>query len=232
MREQILDVIRTNRISSVEIADALDKSGVLSGLKPLNGGKYIAGEVYYTCTWSESNWPLHEQIQQIPSNSIIYVDAIGCDDRAIFGDIVAKWLMLYQKAAGIVVNGLLRDIHRLRKEGYPIWCTGVTPLGCYNHEVPRSSEIDIYIERQRRRFEGALLIADDSGCTLIEKEKVTNKFLERLQFLELQEDIWYFCTDTLKLSTFETICKKNYLSESELLPESLRKSLEQFEKDK
>lgn len=103
MRNEILDTIRTNRISSVEVADALGKKGVLPGIQPLNTGKFVAAEVFYTCTWAESNWPLHEQVQSIPANRFVYVDAIGCDGRAIFGDIVAKWLMLYQRDRKSVV---------------------------------------------------------------------------------------------------------------------------------
>lgn len=231
MREQILETISTNRISTVEVADALGKTGVLAGIQPLNTGKFVAAEVFYACTWDESNWPLHEQIQDVPPGCVVYVDTLGCNDRAIFGDIVAKWLLLYQKVSGIVVNGLLRDIHRLRKEDYPIWCTGGTPLGCFNREVPRSPRVDAYIAEQRRRFDGALIVADDSGCALIEQVNQTPQLRDRMNFIELQEDIWYFCTDTLKMSTYETICKKQYLQEPDLLPRSLRESLEPFTRD-
>ena len=229
MRDKILDSIRTNRISTVEVADALGKTGVLPEIYALNAGKYIAGEVFYTCAWSESNWSLHEQIQEVPEGKIVYVDSIHCGKRAIFGDLVAKWLILYRKASGVVVNGYVRDIHRLKKEGYPIWCTGTTPLGCFNRDVPLTEEVSEYINSQRKIFEGAILIADDSGCTLIESQKQTPNLLERINFIELQEDIWYFCTDTLKLSTYETICKKKYLEDPSLLPLALKSSLDSYE---
>ena len=36
MKNKILNLIRKNRISSVELADALGKKGVIDGLMPLN----------------------------------------------------------------------------------------------------------------------------------------------------------------------------------------------------
>lgn len=231
MREQIIETIKRNRISTVEVADALGKKGVLPGISALNEGKFIVGEVFYTCTWGESNWPLHEQVQQVPDGHVVYVDTFECGNRAIFGDIVAKWLLLYQSTAGIVVSGLLRDIHRMKKEKYPIWCTGGTPLGCFNRDVTKTPEVKRYIEQQRERFDGAIMVADDSGCVIIEKSEQNAYIMERLEFLELQEDIWYFCTDTLKLSTYETICKKVYLDEPDLLPKQFNISLARHLKD-
>ena len=122
MINSILEQISTNKVSSVEVADALGKEGVIPNLKPLNSGKYVAEKVYYVSTWSCSNWPLHEQIQNVPKNSIVFVDTFNCENRAVLGDLVAKQLFVYQKVSGLVVNGYVRDAHRLIKEDYPIWC--------------------------------------------------------------------------------------------------------------
>ena len=228
MHSKIIETIRKNRISSTEVADALGKKGVITDVAPLNSGHFVVGTVHYVCTWDESNWPLHEQIQDFPEHSIVYVDTIECEGRAIFGDLVAKSLLIYGGAKGVVVNGLLRDIHRLKKENYPIWCKGVSPIGCFNREVTLRPEIEQYHTLQRQKFSDAIFVADDSGCVVIEKAEQSEEFLEKLEFIELQEDIWYFCTDTLKLSTYETICKKTYLQKPELLPIGLKERLEKY----
>ena len=156
------------------------------------------------------------------------VDTFQCEDRAIFGDLVAKSLLLYGGAKGIVVNGALRDIHRLKKENYPIWCKGVSPIGCFNKDVQLRQEVEEYRASRRLKFSDAIFVADDSGCVVIEKAEQSEEFIEKLEFIELQEDIWYFCIDTLKLSTYETICKKSYLKTPELLPAALNKRLEKY----
>ena len=231
MHNKILNIIHKNRISSTEVADALGKKGAIPKIRALNTGHFISGTAHYVCTWDESNWPLHEQIQNIPEDSIVYVDAINCEGKAIFGDLVAKSLLLYSGAKGIVVNGLLRDIHRLKKENYPIWCTGVSPIGCFNKDVPMREEIREYQKKQQQKFNGAVLIADDSGCVIIEKAEQEKDLIEKLEFIELQEDIWYFCIDTLKLSTYETICQKTYLKNPNILPDGLKIKMEQHIKD-
>ena len=61
------------------------------------------------------------------------------------------------------------------------------------------------------------MVCDDSGVALIEKQEITEKLFDRLKYIELQEDIWYYCMDSLKMSTFDIICEKKYLSEPGLI---------------
>src|SRR5688500_13562678 len=122
IKERIIDIIIKNRISSVEVADALGKTGVLDGPKALCRGKFVVGEVQYIYGHTKSNWPIHEQGEFINEGGILYVDTFDCGNMAAFGDIVAKYFILYKRVDGIVVNGLLRDVHTLVKQSYPIWC--------------------------------------------------------------------------------------------------------------
>ncbi len=230
MKTKIIHYIQKNKISSVEVSDALAKSGVLDRLTPINEGQFVVGEVEYVYTCHNSNWDLHKQIESIKENRIVFVDTFDCDNRAVLGDIVSKYLVLYKHAKAIVVNGLVRDVHRLKKENYPIWSLGSTPLGCYNKEVQIDYRLQKKIDQRKRTFQDAVLVADDSGCTLIENKLINHELYEKLEFIELQEDIWYFCIDTLKMSTYETICLKQYLDgDREILPTVLKNKLRHFE---
>lgn len=228
--DEIINYIERNRVSSVEVADALDKTGVLEGIKIFNPGHFVVGKINYFYADAESNWSLHKQIQNVEEDSLAYIDAINCKERAVFGDLVSKYLVLYKKVKGIIVNGYLRDAHRLRKENYPIWCKGVTPLGCFNNKVNTGQEIKEYINNKAKLFNGSIMVCDDSGCTLIEKRLLKKELIKKLDFIELQEDIWYFCTDTLKLSTYEAVCLKKYLSDDTLLPRNLKRKLLKIKK--
>jgi len=229
IEQRIIAIIEQNRISSTEVADALNKKGVIPGLLPVNTGKHITGKVKYAYAFNESNWPLHEQVQEIEEEDIIlFVDAFNCHDKALFGDLVAKYLILYKRVKAIVVNGLLRDIPNLRKHGYPIWYLGATPLGCFNIPVILEKETELKIKHQREFFEDGILTCDDSGCTLIKKELLNEDMLKRLELIELQEDVWFFCIDTLKWSTYETVCLKNYLNNPDVLPPILKEKVKQI----
>jgi regulator of RNase E activity RraA len=230
MKNSIVEYIRQNKISSVEISDALSKKGVIDGLKALNDGHFVVGEIEYIYTFNDSNWELHKQIEKIEKNRVVFIDVFNCSNHAVLGDIVSKYLMLYKNSKAIVVNGMVRDVHRLKKEDYPIWSSGYTPLGCFNKEVKINNEILKKVEEQKQKMVNSILVADDSGCTLIEQKNMTEEFLNKLEFIELQEDIWYFCIDTLKMSTYETICLKQYLeNEKKILPSVLKEKLKDFE---
>jgi len=228
IKQQIISIIKKNRISSVEVADALNKSGVIEGPQALIKGKFVVGEVQYIYGHSETNWPIHEQGEHVKEGGILYVDTFNCNNKAAFGDIVAKYFILYKGIEGIVVNGLMRDVHTLVKENYALWCKGITPLGCYNKNIEPTEDIINEAKIRKSYFEGGIMVCDDSGCTFIEQKQLTEEMYRKLEFIELQEDIWYYCIDTLKWSTYKTICEKAYLKERDALPESLKAKLEEF----
>lgn len=227
IERQTLEKIRTNRISTTEVADCLGKRGALPGMAPLNRGHFEVGRVFFAYAYGGSNWELHEQLREVKRGDVVMVESHGCEGKALFGELVAKYLLLYKGATAIVANGLLRDAHRLYRENWPIWSLGVTPVGCINK--PNNEELDPAVHDDwRSRYEGAVAVCDDGGVVIVPKADLTQDFLKKLDFIEIQEDIWFFCVDTKKWSTYETVCKKRYL-ETELLPDELRRSFEEFE---
>lgn len=212
--KEIIHYIRKNRVSATEVADCLGKSGALEGVFPLNRQHFAAGEIQYLYAVQSSNWTVHEELDKNPvSDKVILIDAIDVDGRAIIGDIVSKYILLYQQNAAIVCTGKMRDAHILVKENYPIWCGGVSPVGCFNTPV-KQAPFEAAIEKRREMFQGAVAVCDDSGVVVIPKHELTEAFLKKLAAIEEQEDIWYDCIDRKKWSTYKTICLKEYLRES------------------
>jgi 4-hydroxy-4-methyl-2-oxoglutarate aldolase len=229
LKAEIIDLIERNRISTVEISDALGKTGVLPELTPLVGGKFVVGEVQYVYGFNESNWSIHEQVHHIKEGGVVFVDTFDCKDKAAFGELVGKYLILYKRIKGVIVNGYLRDVHSLKKESWPLWCKGITPLGCHNKEVELTKEIEEKVKIRKELLHGSILVADDSGVTIIEKSIITEETKKKLEFIEIQEDIWFYCIDTLKWSTYETVCLKKYLTQKEVLPPPLQDKLKEFD---
>lgn len=208
-QDKIVDLIRRNRISTTEVADCLDKTGVLSGVRPIIPNQFRAGVVQVIYGYNQSNWALHDQLRNFQDGRILLAIPIDCGDRALFGSLVAKFVMLYRQGHAIVVNGPLRDMPHLLKEGWPIWCTGATPIGCFNREE------DAYLPDERAeallsKYKDSIAVCDDSGVVLIEKEYQDGEFIDKLHFIEEQEDIWFDCIDRLKWDTYDTICLKKY----------------------
>ena len=74
------------------------------------------------------------------------------------------------------------------------------------------------------------MVCDDSGVVFIPRDKIDEKLLNKLHFIEYQEDIWFYCVDTLKMSTFDTVCQKKYL-EGDILDKARLEKLAEFQKN-
>ena len=220
--DSIVDYLVRNRVSTTEVADCLGKTGVISGLLPCNQGYYKAGGIQWVYAYDESNWPVHEQIQNIKEDSIVFVDTLNCGDRAIFGELVSKYILLYHQSRAIVVNGKMRDAAAIIREKWPVWCSGYTPVGCFNRKP--ENEIDLNWKTEHLAlYDGAIAVCDDCGVVVIPKDQITEEFLNKLHHIEDQEDIWFDRLDHYKESTFDIVCKKKYLQDNVYM--SIRNSI-------
>jgi len=211
----IIDFCKANRVSTTEVADALGKKGVLKGVKPLNEHHYVVGKVFPVFTSFGSNYEVHEQIREVHSGDVVLIFTHECEDLAVIGEVVAKYLLLYKGAGAVVVSGMVRDASRLRRDNYPIWCEDSTPLGCNNLKQDRQFP-EALEQEMRSRFEGGIAICDDGGVTVIERNVVNENTLAALHRIEIQEDIWAFCLNTLKWDTKKIVCDRAYLNEPQL----------------
>ncbi|MFA7091203.1 MAG: hypothetical protein WC149_05085 [Arcobacteraceae bacterium] len=213
MKKSIIDFIKRNRVSTTEIADCLEKSGAILNTNSVNKGHFAVGNLFYVYACNGTNWDVHEQIQNIQDNDIVFIDILDNENEAVFGDLVSKYLLLYKQAGAIVTNGLLRDAPRLIKENWKIWCKGFCPVGYINDDIQKSEYQLKQIQLRKNFYNGTIAVCDDTGVVVIPKEFHNKEFLEKIKYIEDQEDIWFECIDRKKYTTFETVCLKKYLKE-------------------
>lgn len=212
MINKIIGYIKKNRVSTTEIADCLGKSGALEGIAPINQGHFKVGKVHWVYAQDESNWTVHEQVIDVKENDIVFIETFNCGNRAIIGELVSKYILLYSQAAAIIVDGKIRDAGALIRENYPIWCTGFNPVGCFNNK-PESKLPENIVFEHRSKYEGAIAVCDDCGVVIIPKECHNEWFMEKLIKIEEQEDIWFSRLDSYHENTYEIVCLKKYLTE-------------------
>jgi regulator of RNase E activity RraA len=209
IQAKIIDLIRRNRISTTEVADCMGKSGLVAGVRPITPGKHKVGPVFWAYGYNESNWAIHDRLRDFPEGAVLLAEPVQCNGRALFGSLVSKYLMLYRQACAIVVKGPLRDMPHLIKEQWSIWCTGATPIGCFNLEE------GAYLPEERVHelqgpYKEAIAVCDDSGVVVIPQSLQNDEFVQKLNKIEEQEDIWFDCIDRRKWDTFDTVCLKKY----------------------
>ena len=104
-------------------------------------------------------------IEAMPAGCVAVVDAMGVTDAGIFGDILCA-RMKKKGVAGLVTDGVLRDVAGVRGTGLPVWCQGAAappsvagltfvnwgePIGCGGVAV----------------FPDDVVVVDDDGAVLI-----------------------------------------------------------------
>jgi len=214
--DKIINFCKNNRVSTTEVADALGKSGVLPGVLPIIGSIYRVGKVRCIYTSHNSNWAVHEQIKKVLPGDVVLIFTKCCDDdRAVIGDLISKFILLYKQASAIVVVGKIRDAARLIKDRYAVWSKGVSPLGCFNKHLGDFPAEEM--SRLNELYNNGIAVCDDGGVTIIPKNRLNEDMLKRLHRIEMQEDIWSFCLDTLKWDTKKIVCDKDYLQQTDLL---------------
>lgn len=225
----IVDAIRKNRISTTEVADALGKTGVLPNLVPVTPDLHRVGVVRAIFAAFGSNHAVHEAFRAIKSGEIPVVVTHDFEERAVLGELMAKFATLYRGAEAVVALGNVRDASRLRRERYPIWSTGFTPLGATNApagQFPPDEETT-----WRGLIDGGVAVCDDAGVVVIPKASANEAMLGRLQMIEAQEDIWFYCLDTLKWDTKAIVCDRAYLDPAnrDRIPAELRDQISTFD---
>ena len=209
IKKQIIEKIRRNRISTTEVADCLGKTGVLENSFAVNRGHFAVGNVRWIYAYNESNWSVHEQAREVQEGDVVLIEAFNCGERATIGELVSKFMLLYRQAVAVVSNANLRDGNDLIKQNYPIWCKGFNPVGCFNkkNEEPLDPRIK---EEHENKYNGSIAVCDDTGVVIIPKEFHNEEFLEKLDSIENQEDIWFECLDHRKWDTYDIVCLKKY----------------------
>lgn len=212
MKDRIINYIKKNRVSTTEVADCLGKSGALEQVMPICKGHFRVGSIKWVYACSNSNYPVHDLIRDTQKDDIVFIESFNKEDRAIIGDLVSKYILLYLQASAIICNARFRDASALLRENYPIWCTGFTPVGCFNKKPDPDLDADT-IAQHKQKYDGAIAVCDDCGVVIIPKECINDDFYAKLEAIEAQEDIWFDRLDHYKENTFDIVCLKTYLNE-------------------
>lgn len=226
LETEIVDLIRKNRISTTEIADALGKTGSVPGVFPLNSLKYAVGKIRWIRPLNDSNFILHKELENVQPGEVVYVRPLNFSNVAVFGDLVAKYTLLYKQASAIVVEGNVRDTARLVREQYPIWCMSSNPVGAVNFQTHSEVELSSVLDGETY---GGIAICDEGGVVVIPKKAINEDLSKKLHHIEALEDLWHYCLNTLKWSTYDIVVKKRYLEEGQDIPISLLASITSLE---
>jgi regulator of RNase E activity RraA len=174
-------VARLRTVSTATITTVLLKKGIrrtwMQGPRPLKKDlERIAGPAFTLRfvparedlatpeSWASPR-STRAAIEAMPAGVIAVVDALGAASAGIFGDILAA-RMRQRGVAGLVTDGVVRDVAGVLDTGLPVWSAGVAapasvnsltfvgwqePIGCGGVAI----------------FPGDMIVADGDGAVVI-----------------------------------------------------------------
>jgi 3-hexulose-6-phosphate synthase/6-phospho-3-hexuloisomerase len=150
-------------VSAANLSDALHRSGVLEGLRPLFPGIRMQGRVLTVRTYPGDWAKPVEAIDLARPGDVIVIHAGGVGP-AIWGEL-ATHSALEKGLAGVVIDGALRDSGDIIRMGFPAFIRLVMP----NAGEPRGfGEIGVPIRIGGTRVEtGDYILGDDDGVTVL-----------------------------------------------------------------
>ena len=175
-------------VSTATITTVLLKKGLrnvwMRGTKPIRAGqarlighaftlRFVpAREDLATAESWSSPITTRAAVEAMPDGCIAVVDAMGVTDAGIFGDILCA-RMAQKGVAGLVTDGVVRDLAGVLGTGLPVWCQGAAappsvagltfvnwqePIGCGGVAV----------------FPDDVIMTDDDGAVVIPQTMVAD----------------------------------------------------------
>ncbi|OPX19732.1 MAG: bifunctional hexulose-6-phosphate synthase/ribonuclease regulator [Desulfobacca sp. 4484_104] len=155
-----------NLVSAANLSDALHRGGVLEGIRPLYRGIHMVGKALTVRTYPGDWAKPVEAIDLAQPGDIIVIDAGGVGP-GVWGEL-ATHSAIQRKAAGVVIDGAIRDSGDIVQLRFPAFTRLIMP----NAGEPRGfGEIGVPIRIGNVRVEtGDWLVGDDDGVDVFEKE--------------------------------------------------------------
>jgi RraA family protein len=113
-----------------DISDLLNRLYALDPqIRCLTGaGHRVCGPACTVKVFPGDNLMVHKALDVIEPGDVIIVDAGGSTLNAVLGDLISTKAK-HRGAAGVVIDGLVRDLPNIRELDFPVYARGTTPIG-------------------------------------------------------------------------------------------------------
>lgn len=161
---------RCRELPTSILSDSMDRAGGLRGLHWVTGGRWprVAGPALTVRTRPGDNLVVHRALDLAEPGDVLVVDAGGCTERAVLGEIMGRYAAARGLAA-LVVDGAVRDAEGLAAGSLPVFARGVNHLGPYKDgpgEIHGPVQAGGTVVRS-----GDLVVGDGDGVVVLPSER-------------------------------------------------------------
>ena len=124
---QVLDAWRA--IPPAVASDCMNRSRFMAAaIKPVKAGTTLVGQARTVTSMVGDNGISHAATALLGAGEVLVVDARGYEDVAVWGGVATRAAMA-RGAAGVVIDGAVRDVAEIRELGFPCYARAVVPGG-------------------------------------------------------------------------------------------------------
>ncbi len=153
------------------VSDAMDKLGIPAGchgIKPVVQGVKFAGRAFtvkYRACGEVERGTVGDFLDDVPAGHVVVIDNAGRTDCTVWGDIMTT-LAHHKAVAGTVIDGVCRDVPKIRDLSYPIFTRDYYMMTGKDRVEVDGINVPVTIS-QRQVRPGDIVMGDDSGVVVI-----------------------------------------------------------------
>lgn len=155
------------------ISDCMGRFGGMDGGIIRIAGTVVAGPATTVQVVAGENGTIHRRLGTAQEGSVLVVAAGGSLERAVWGEVLAS-AARSRRIAGVVIDGAVRDVDRIREIGLPTFARGTCPSGPHKGWPGRVDEpiaCGGVVVRP-----GDIVVGDGDGVVVIPTERADTVF--------------------------------------------------------
>jgi len=180
-------VVEFRSLSAATVYEAAGRVGAMEhDIKPVASGMRVCGPAVTVWCPPGDNLMLHKAITLAQRGDVLVVDVGGYLEAGGWGEILTV-AALEHGVAGLVTNGAVRDVARIRALGFPVFCRGISmkgtekkSLGRINHPICCGG---VYVRP------GDLVLGDDDGVVVVPQQRVGDVLQLARERMRREEEI-------------------------------------------
>ena len=135
------------------------------GMRALIDGKHIVGTAVTLAIPGQDSTLLHHALGLLRPGDVLVIDRLGDTKHACFGGgvcVAAKT----SGAVGAILDGPCTDPSEIRREDFPLWCRGVSPITTRIYDIGGSLNVPVSCGGGGVN-PGDVIVADENGVLVM-----------------------------------------------------------------
>jgi len=159
------------QLDTASVSDAMDKLGLPAGclgITPVVHGVKFAGRAFtvkYRLCGAVERGTVGDFLDDVPPGQVVVIDNAGRTDCTVWGDIMTT-LAHRKGVAGTVIDGVCRDVPKIRELAYPIFSRGCFMMTGKDRVELEALNVPVNVALRQVR-PGDIVLGDDSGVVVV-----------------------------------------------------------------